>query len=205
MKRILVFVITVIMILSMATSVMAATVYLDTGVNGKAAMDTQWDSANVFQFGFKVPVDQWFVGLDYSTLTVKDGLDSRIWNYDIKGGYSFVNNNAARVTATVGYYHQDFDNDYLVSAVTLGLDSQFKIAEDLYLEAEVDCALAGKDYQHNGVTGTLNSASDYKVKLNYFLTRNFGVSLGYYYNEYKPEVEPMMSHNALTLGITGKF
>jgi hypothetical protein len=147
------------------------------------------------------------VGLDYSTLTVKDSSDSQGWNYDIKGGYSFVNDDAARVSATVGYYHQEINNDdnILVSAVTLGLDSQFKIAKDLYLEAEIDYALTGKDYQYNGVSGTLNSASDYKVKLNYFLNRNLGVSLGYYYNEYKPEGDSMTSHNALTLGITGKF
>jgi hypothetical protein len=206
MKKILVFAVTVIMILSLTTGVMAATVYLDTGVNGKAATgSSQWDSTNVFQLGFKAPVDQWFVGLDYSTLTVKDSSDSQGWNYDIKGGYSFVNNNSSRVSATLGYYHQDIRNDILVSAVTLGLDSQFKIAKNFYLEAEIDCALAGKDYQYYGVTGTLDSASDYKVKLNYFLNRNFGVSLGYYYNEYKPEGDPMTSHNSLTLGITGKF
>jgi hypothetical protein len=59
MKKILAFMITVIMILSLTTGVMAATVYLDTGVNGKAATgSSQWDSTNVFHLGFKAPVDQ---------------------------------------------------------------------------------------------------------------------------------------------------
>lgn len=206
MKKILVLMITVILVLGLTTGVMAATVYLDSGVNGKAILDsTQSDTIDGFHLGFKAPVNQWFMGLDYSTLTVKGTSNSQVWNYDIKGGYSFVNNNSARVSATLGYYHQDIRSDILVSAVTLGLDSEFKMAKNLYLGAEIDCAVAGKNYQSSGVTSNLDSTLNGKAKLSYYFTDYFGVSLGYYYNEYKPEGAETTSHNALTLGITGKF
>ncbi len=206
MKRFLVLLITVLMILGLANGVMAATVYLETGINGKAATgSTEWDSTNVLLLGFKAPINNWFVGLDYSTLTVKDSSNSKVWNYDLKGGYSFVNNKSTRVSATLGYYYQEIRNDILVSALSLGLDSEFKIAKNLYLEAEIDCAVAGKNYEYNGVSGDLDSAMNCKAKLNYYFSNNFGVSLGYYYDDFKPEGESTTSHNALTLGITGKF
>lgn len=202
--------ITVAMILSLATYVSAATAYLDTGVDGKAATgSSQWNTINSYLFGIKVPINDWFVSLDCANLTAQDALNSQAWNYELKGGYSFINNNYARVTPTLGYYCQNINNaaySIQVSAITLGLDSEFKIVKNLYLGAEVDCAVAGKNYQESGTTAdTLNSAVNYKAKLSYYFTKNFGASVGYYYNSYTPDITPETFHDALTLGVTCKF
>lgn len=210
MKRVIVLMITVAMILSLATSVSAATAYLDTGINGKAATgSSQWNTINSYLFGIKVPINDWFVSLDCATLTAQDSLNSQVWNYELKGGYSFINNDYARITPTLGYYYQNINNaayTIQVSAITLGLDSEFKIVKNLYLGAEVDCAVAGKNYQETGTTpDTLNSVVNYKAKLSYYFTKNLGASVGYYYNSYTPDIIPETSHDALTLGLTCKF
>ena len=80
-----------------------------------------------------------------------------------------------------------------------------KNTKNLYLNAEIDCAAAGKNYQYYGATYNLDSAYHYKVNLNCLLTDNFGLTLGYYYNEYKPESMVATSHNAVTLGLISRF
>jgi hypothetical protein len=205
MKKVFVILITLIMILGTATGVMAATITLESGVNGQAATGlSHWDTANGIMLDLKAG-NRWLLGLDCSTLTVKDGLDSQIWNYGFKGGYSFFKNDSARISATLGYFNQNIRNDITVSAASLGLDSQFKLFKDFYLDAEVEWAVAGQNYQYYGVNRTLNSALHYKARVSYLLTPHFGVTLGYYYNEYVPDNVAATSHNALTLGITGKF
>lgn len=206
MKKLFVLLIAMTLILVMATGAMAETMSLQAGIDGKAAMGpVQWNTTNVFLLDYKVPIDHWLVVLDYSTLNVKDGSNSLIWNCGFKGGYSFVDNTSARISATLGYYHQNIQNDILVGAVTVGLDGEVKLAKNLYLNAEIDCAAAGKNYQYSGVTHDLNSALRYKVNLDSMLTENFGLRLGYYYNEYNPKNAWQTSHNALTLGITSRF
>lgn len=206
MKKLFVCLITLAMIFSLSTSVMAGTVSLQVGIEGKAFIDSkQSDTTNAYLLEFKAPVNHWLVALDYSTLTVKDGLNSQVWNYNLKGGYSFVDNPSARISATLGHYHQNIRNDILVSAVTIGLDSELKLAKNLNLEFAVDTALTGKDYRHYGSTSPLNSALHYKVNLNCYLNPSLAITLGYYYNEYRPEGTEQTSHNAMTLGLTSRF
>jgi hypothetical protein len=183
-KKLMVLVGAVLLILSLGTAAMAATIYLDQSLGGKIDNSIYSKDYNPYYLGLDIPLSSWQIELNYNYGTWKyPGNTADCTNYTAKFGYSFVNIEAARVGVNLGDYYMEykgqnggiskFNND-----ITLGLEANFKLSPSFKLKLFWDDFVSGK-YNMNGTDYDIKTLQMYQAKFTWMFAKSWGLDFGY--------------------------
>jgi len=207
LKKLLVFALTCILVLSFAVSANAATAYVDLLTFG----DMERTNSGTYNgdgdltgrvFGFNHYTEKAKFAVEY----LDGAWDYKAYEYDIssldlKGGYEVFENGYL----TIGTLFGDIE-DYSYDAILVGLDASFNLSEDLVLEGSAAFSFSGEYDYPNGYTYDANVTS-IKARLIYIFEENIAASFGYRLNVLALDnsTSTEYSYSSLTGGISYRF
>jgi opacity protein-like surface antigen len=198
-----------LLLISSVVSTQAASVYVDTMVGGTVDDPNGYGDGDAHDtyIGFELPVDKFKFNVELLTGDWDQDYnpDDDFSGYDIKGGYQIVNNPDLKLYATLSRYQRDFDDsDQKFSGTLIGMDAICNLSKKTNIEGDIGVSLTGKfeQYGFHQDADLLN----FKVKLNYLLTKDVIASLGYRYYQFKmDDLDQEVKAEGLTMGVGFKF
>lgn len=208
------------MILSFATTTLATSFYLDMITDGSYELTHEiafHDDSNKkpdvsgYILGIDYPINRFKLGLEYIKTEADINADEKeLSSIEIKGGFKFADN-GRRV------WHLTFcqlDNDYKAASIKssanlIGLDYLRHFSKRVYLDGSLAYPISS-EFEESGVKADDCFIYSYRLKLNFLVSDNIGVSLGYRsisswaeYTNLRVTISDYM--NTATLGIVYRF
>lgn len=191
MKKVMILAILVgLLIFSVTTSAFAVTgVYLDYTIGGNEETNSLKSDLDQYLVGVETLHNRFNFALEYSNSQGFNGIENATQNgYKIKAGYALAEiSQRFTIFGNLSYLSLSGDsaaNNAKYSPILVGVGGKWILCDGIYLDGAFDYAVNGK-YKEDG-TGDLDV--DYmaaKAKLNYFLAKGIGVSVGYNWSEMK--------------------
>lgn len=186
------------------------TTYLGNDFDWKQYMLTADIPLDNFKFGFEA---------NYGEIELYDTIDSltEYLTYMIKGGLAVINSEQARLELTGGYYKSDFENEdinYTINheSLFLGVDLRLMLSERVWIDANY---LRGMNPVVKTEYGRLHDKADMdnlestKVRINFMLTEDTGLSFGYRRDDLKSTADTVALTNfenkGYTIGLVYRF
>jgi hypothetical protein len=225
MKKIILFGLSLILALGLASVTMASTVYIDFTTDGEVDLDSFTEDFSQIAVGFEMPTDEYKVTCNVTSGTIKnyfsgyDYTDIDTIGVLLKGGYALINNRQTRFDITGGFYGREIKWDYyyyhdtdwkkeLLYSFIIGFDARLKLNRKAWVDFSYSLGLAPQGEIttfYDSYKYDIDSISLLNCKFNLRLTEEFGASLGYQSETIDLEKNDKMKFAGLTLGVFFKF
>jgi hypothetical protein len=234
MKKILIFSLTLIIMLGLASMAEANTVSLDVWSGGEYEYRTS-SNTTVYDLpqasiGLELPGKEFKFACNLSSGTIND-YDTDYGYADIdtasaflKGGYALINNQKMRLNLTAGFFDREINWDYLMYStylddyvdsesyysLTVGFDGKVTLDRKAWINFSYSWGISPQMertyYYSDDLTADLDSISITDFKFNYLFNRRIGVALGYHCENIEFDLDNNKDkYSSVTLGAFYKF
>lgn len=203
-KKIMIPILLTVMTLMSATTTWAAINTFSVNMtSGDAKIDDYSDDLSQVTFGLTVPLNN---KLEFNGEFSKGDIDgdNDTTTFKLKGDYRIYQDKTTRLDLSGGYYQrsEDFD-DYKISSLTVGLDGRIRVDNKLTIYTGLSLGLLPEEEWAHG-EDDVDSLYLFHLKLNYLLNPKFGISGGYFNENFKSNHQDIR-YNGLTAGVFFRF
>jgi outer membrane receptor protein involved in Fe transport len=203
MKKIVIMLVT-LLLLSLASNTLAATLSLDYLADGKYKLDdNSWNIDGNYKIGLDLPLERWKIGLEYWRGEINSLGKADVYSFTAKYGYAFINNDKARVDALICYGNSNTME--INGLISVGIDTELKLSDNAVINGSFIYGVAGKEGKLLNLKIDLDETYDFNIRYDYYFTQNYALSLGYLSSTVKAEGIPDQTITAYTVGVTYKF